>query len=112
MMKVSKTLKTNGKGFWTNVAKSVKITGLNLRHDEEFVWGELQVMFDEKSWDIDRHGLIYTDDLFLKQLRKYLISLGFDSGDVNYSEQGMQGVNYVSLDAGPNFIESFKKVAV
>ncbi len=112
MIKVSKTLKTNGKGFWTSVAKSVKITGLNLRHDEEFQWGELQVMFDEKSWDVDRHGLIYTDDLFIKQLRKYLISIGLDSSDVNYSEQGMQGDNYVSLDAGPNFIESFKKIGV
>jgi hypothetical protein len=38
-----------------------------------------------------------------------LISIGLDSSDVNYSEQGMQGDNYVSLDAGPNFIESFKK---
>jgi hypothetical protein len=112
MIKVSKTLKTNGKGFWTSVAKSVKITGLNLRHDEEFKYGELQVMFSEKSWDVDRHGLIYTDDLFIKQLRKYLISIGLDSSDVNYSEQGMQGDNYVSLDAGPNFIESFKKVGV
>ena len=112
MIKVCKTLKTNGKGFWTSVAKSVKITGLNLRHDEEFVWGELQVMFSEKSWDVDRYGYIYTDDLFLKQLRKYLISIGLDSSDVNYSEQGMQGDNYVSLDAGPNFIESFKKVGV
>ena len=111
-MKVSKTLKTNGKGFWTNVAKSVKITGLNLRHDEESKYGQLQVMFSEKSWDVDRYGYIYTDDLFLKQLRKYLISIGLDSSDVNYSEQGMQGDNYVSLDAGPNFIESFKKVGV
>ena len=112
MIKVSKTLKTNGKGFWTSVAKSVRITGLSLRHDEEFNYGELQVMFSEKSWDVDRYGYIYTDDLFLKQLRKYLISIGLDSSDVNYSEQGMQGDNYVSLDAGPNFIESFKKVGV
>ena len=112
MIKVNKTLKTNGKGFWTSVAKSVKITGLNLRHDEEFAYGELMVLFDEMSWDIDRYGLIYTDDLFLKQLKKYLISIGLDSSDVNYSEQGMQGDNYVSLDAGPNFIESFKKVGV
>lgn len=112
MMKVSKTLKTNGKGFWTSVAKSVKITGLNLRHDEESKYGELQVFFDTKSWDIDRHGLIYTDDLFLKQLRNYLSSLGFTSYDVGYSEQGMQGDDYVSLDAGPDFIESFTKVGV
>jgi hypothetical protein len=112
MIKVAKTLKTNGKGFWTSVAKSVKITGLNLRHDEESNWGELQVFFDTNSWDIDRDGLIYTDDLFINQLRKYLNSLGFDSEDVGYSEQGMQGDDYVSLDAGPKFIESFTKVGV
>jgi len=112
MMKVSKTLKTNGKGFWTSVAKSVKVTGLNLRHDEESKYGELQVFFDTKSWDVVQHGLIYTDELFLKQLRKYLVGLGFNSEDVGYSEQGMQGDDYVSLDAGPNFIESFTKVGV
>ena len=112
MIKVAKTLRTNGKGFWTSVAKSVKITGLNLRHDEESNWGELQVFFDTNSWDIDRDGLIYTDDLFIKQLRKFLINLGFESGDVNYSEQGMQGDDYVSFDAGPDFIESFTKVGV
>jgi hypothetical protein len=50
--------------------------------------------------------------LFLKQLRKYLVGLGFNSEDVGYSEQGMQGDDYVSLDAGPKFIESFSKVGV
>ncbi len=112
MIKVAKTLKTNGKGFWTSVAKSVKITGLNLCRDEESKYGELQVFFDTKSWDTYHHGFIYTDELFLKQLRKYLSGLGFNSEDVGYSEQGMQGDDYVSLDAGPKFIESFSKVGV
>ena len=32
---------------------------------------------------------------------------GLDATDVSYSEQGMQGDNYVSLDVGDQFIASW-----
>jgi hypothetical protein len=71
---------------------------------DEADFGELRVYFDTDTWDIEKHGLIYTDRLFLKQLREKLSEIGFEGSDVEYSEQGMQGDNYVSLDVGEKFL--------
>jgi hypothetical protein len=52
-------------------------------------------------------GLIYTDKLFMQELRTYLQTIGFteaEANDVHYSEQGMQGDNYVSCDVAAAFI--------
>jgi hypothetical protein len=51
--------------------------------------------------------LIYTDSLFLASLKRILAEQGFDASDVTYSEQGMQGTDYVSLDVGPKFLTSW-----
>jgi len=103
-MQTNVILRTSGDGYWSNVATSVPVTGLNLRFDADADYGELQVFFDTKIWDIDRDGLIYTDTLFLHELKHFLVGeLGLSS-DVHYSEQGMQGEDYVSLDAGADFI--------
>jgi hypothetical protein len=40
-----------------------------------------------------------------------LDNLGFDASDVSYSEQGMQGDTYVSLDVGECFINTFMQNA-
>lgn len=65
----------------------------------------MRVYFDTKSWDISNDGLIYTDQQFLQELRWLLDWLGFSrTKDVNYSEQGMQGDDYVSLDTSDKFI--------
>lgn len=107
MKQISKIIPTNGSGYWSNVAKNVPVVGLNLlSHDEDF--GELQVFFDTQIWDIDSDGLIYTDKLFMHELTHFLVGeLGLSS-DVGYSEQGMQGEDYVSLDVGANFIASWR----
>jgi len=47
-------------------------------------------------------GLIYTDSAFLECVHTALIKAGISieaAEDVCYSEQGMQGDNYVSMDA-------------
>ena len=62
--------------------------------------------FDTASWNVDTDGLIYTDRLFLLQLQMFLDE-HFGSADVSYSEQGMQGDNFVSLDVGEDFIKSY-----
>jgi hypothetical protein len=57
-------------------------------------------------------GLVYNDELWIKNFRAYLVSLGFTkvaSKDVDYSEQGMQGDDYISLDIGTKFIKNFLK---
>ena len=100
-------LYTNGQGWWSEVSTPVSITGLVLdTYDETF--GELQVVFDTNSWITEEYGLIYTDPLFIKMLRQKLNDMGLVGKDVGYSEQGMQGDNYVSCDVGAKFIESWK----
>lgn len=108
MRKVSAVLSTNGSGFWSTAVKDVKITGTAIPYiDDEQQFGELHVMFDTKTWDVNTDGLIYTDRGFMSQLQELLTRLGYDGSDVGYSEQGMQGTNYVSLDIGADFIKSY-----
>ena len=108
MRKVSAVLSTNGSGFWSTAVKDVKITGTVMPYiDDEAEFGELHVMFDPTTWDVYKDGLIYTDRGFMAQLQELLTRLGYDGSDVSYSEQGMQGTNFVSLDIGADFIKSY-----
>jgi len=112
MYKVDATLNTDGKGYWSSTAKAVEITGLQLSYtNDELDFGELRVRFAAASWDTSKHGLIYTDKLFMQELKELLTSLGFDASDVSYSEQGMQGNTYVSCDVGECFINTFMQNA-
>ena len=110
MFVVTKSLNTSGNGLWSNVAKSVQVTGLNLDYiNEEGDFGELRVYFDTQSWNVNENGLVYTDKNFLKELKNFLAEQNLGT-DVYYSEQGMQGDNYVSLDCEIEFINSFKSL--
>jgi hypothetical protein len=118
-MQVYTTLHTNGKGYWSNMATAVDITALDLQSiNEEKDFGELCVHFavddfPSNCWDVSTMGLIYTDKLFLQELRAYLVSLGFTAAeayDVEYSEQGMQGDSYVSCDVGDKFIAGLERL--
>ena len=108
-------LHTDGlRGLWSDVAKAVRITDIQIGYiDDEFepgkhpTFGELRVQFDTKTWDVSEDGLIYTDRLFLKELQEFLDAHGLQGGDVSYSEQGMQGDDYVSLDVGGKFLKSW-----
>jgi hypothetical protein len=112
MYKISATLNTNGKGYWSNTAKAVEVTGLQLSYiNDELDFGELRVRFTAASWDVNELGLIYTDKLFMTELKELLTSMGFDSSDVSYSEQGMQGDTYVSCDVGELFINTYMQHA-
>jgi len=105
-------LNTSGDGWWSLQEKAVKITGLEVnRSAERALFGELRVFFDAATWDIEKDGYIYTDKGFLKELRDYLKRAGYASGfgTVGYSEFGMQGDNFVSLDVGAAFIKSWSK---
>jgi hypothetical protein len=113
-METTIILNTNGKGLWSSKSKSVIVIGLDCiiskMEDEDGMFGELMVRFDTASWDTDKDGLIYTDDLFLKQLHEFLLTQGFTketATDVSYSEQGMQGDEYVSLDVSSEFCQEW-----
>ena len=107
-MQVFTTLHTDGRGYWSNVRRAVDIEKLQLSYvNEEHDFGELCVYFAQHSWHTDTDGLIYTDKQFMQELRTYLQTLGFteqEANDVSYSEQGMQGDDYVSCDVGKAFI--------
>ena len=111
-MQVNIILNTDGKGLWSSKSKSVQITNLSLSistiedDDNRKLFGELCVYFDGKSWDTDQDGLIYTDAKFINELNNFLKSQGFTE-EVYYSEQGMQGDDYVSLDADNKFCEEW-----
>lgn len=110
MIKFICVLETAGDGYWSNVAKAVNVTKIAVPYvNDEEDFGELRVYFD-KQWDVRKDGLIYTDSLFLVMLRENLAKCGFNATDVKYSEQGMQGDDYVSLDVEKEFLNSWFNV--
>ena len=99
---------TAGDGYWSNVQKAVEITDMRVAYvNDESDFGELRVYFNTKTWDVNTDGLIYTDSDFLNELQLFLDQHGLAGADVEYSEQGMQGDNYVSLDVGKAFLSSW-----
>jgi hypothetical protein len=108
------TLHTAGDGYWSNTAKAVRVTGLVLGYvSDEEDFGELCVQFNTDDWRVDKDGLIYTDSVFMQELQELLQKMGYtaeEAADVNYSEQGMQGDNYVSCDIGELFLTAYARL--
>ena len=102
-------LHTGGGGYWSNTQKAVRIVDMRIGYidEDELDFGELRVYFDTKTWDVNEDGLIYTDRKFERELREFLNAHGLPGKDVSYSEQGMQGDDYVSLDAGTAFYNAW-----
>jgi hypothetical protein len=102
------TFNTDGSGYWSRTATQVTVTDMQIGYvNDERDFGELCVYFNTQDWDCNKLGLIYTDKLWLKELGEYLDSMGLPGADVSYSEQGMQGDDYVSLDVGAEFITAW-----
>jgi hypothetical protein len=100
---------TAGDGYWSNVSKDVEVTDMKLGYvSDEQDFGELRVYFDTATWNVNKDGLIYTDSLFKQELMKFVAEQGLVV-DLCYSEQGMQGDNYVSLDVGAEFLDSWAR---
>lgn len=98
---------TSGDGYWSNVKKAVEITDMRLGYvNEDADWGELCVFFNTDTWDVEKDGLIYTDKQFKIDLMAFIEQHGLVV-DLCYSEQGMQGTDYVSLDVGKDFLASW-----
>ena len=100
---------TSGDGYWSNVSKAVEIVDMRVAYvSDELDFGELRVYFDTATWDVDVDGLIYTDSLFKQDLMAFVKEQGLVV-DLCYSEQGMQGDDYVSLDVGAEFLDSWAR---
>jgi hypothetical protein len=98
---------TKGDGYWSNTAKAVEIVDMRLGYvSDEGDFGELCVYFNTDTWNVEQDGLIYTDGQFAEDLANFLVAQGL-SASVSYSEQGMQGDNYVSLDVDKAFLDSW-----
>ena len=101
-------LHTAGDGLWSKHVGLVRIVRVWLNYtNDEMDFGELCAEFDTTTWDVDEHGLIYTDKQWISEFRALMKSLGFSPkaiADIGYSEQGMQGDTYVSMDVGADFL--------
>lgn len=108
-------LSTSGDGYWSNVKKDVFCKTAEVMYiSDDYEFGELCVYFDTDSWDTTQHGLIYTDNQFINELSDALIDIGFSEegvNDISYSEQGMQGDDFVSFDIEGVFIKEARELA-
>lgn len=76
----------------------------NLTSEDNFNILSMNVYFKTRgmdSWDTEKYGIIYSNQSFLIDLRKYLKTLGFTHEDllnINSSESGLQTHNRVNYD--------------
>lgn len=113
---VETILHTCGDSLWSYASRAVRIVDIKVNYvDDDFIdigkdhpnFGELCVYFDTDTWNVAQDGLIYTDSLFREELQQFLTQQGLAGNDVYYSEQGMQGDDYVSCDVGGEFLKSW-----
>ena len=98
---------TCGDGYWSEAVKNVRITDMKLGYiSDDGDFGELRVYFNTEDWNVNEDGLIYTDSGFYEDLQQFVKEQGLVV-DLCYSEQGMQGDDYVSLDVGKEFLDSW-----
>ena len=106
--KVNWQTQTNGEGYWTRFEQTVTVVRVNIAYvSDKGDFGELRAYFDTKTWNVNEAGLIYSDPRWIDEFRGLMRSLGFTRTaceDITYSEQGMQGSNYVSMDVGADFM--------
>ena len=107
--KVSFVTRTDGRGYWSTVArKSIRIDRVAIASvSDDVEYGELRAYFDESEWNVESDGLIYSDQAWMKSFRSCMATLGFSVqalAAIGYTEQGMQGTEYVSLDVGRDFL--------
>lgn len=103
MRTYSDFIDTTGDGLWSDKKRSVECTSYEVRGKQGESFGELRVYFDTGTWNVDEDGLIYTDSGFLAGIREAFIH----GDDIEYSEQGMQGDDYVSFDVGAEFLMNY-----
>lgn len=100
---------TNGKGLWSQAKRKVPVLRLELdifRYLGDPDRGELRAYFDTAVWNTNLLGIIYTDPQWMRDFRRHL-SKEFSAAavkNIGYSEAGMQGDAFVSMDVGDKFI--------
>ncbi len=97
-MRTKTKIKTSGDGIWSNQTKFVTITRIEFDPTDEFE--SVNIHFDTSTWDVSKDGLIYTDHGFQAAVITFLYMNwpGVEWNRLEYTEQGMQGVDYVSME--------------
>jgi len=97
-MKTNIKITTSGDGFWSKVSKTVTVTKIEFDPEDEFQ--SVNIFFDTSTWDVKQDGLIYTDIGFEAAVTAFLYTNwpGVDWSRLRYTEQGMQGRDYVSME--------------
>jgi hypothetical protein len=91
-------IQTGGDGLWSSRSTIVEVTGLTIKWEGGNLV-EINASFDPNTWDVERDGLIYTDKMFLEGIRRKLSDLCGVNMTLDYTEQGMQGEDYISLES-------------
>lgn len=105
--KVKLTCNTSGRGLWSPCIKKVVHNRLRLWYDQKYDYHSLDVFFTKRYWKIEVHGLIYTDDHWLKEFKAELKRIGFKKFATDFSEQGSQGEDFVNLGVDDNFAKEY-----
>ena len=119
------TATTNGKGWWNDVIRKARITQIEIEsitddNADQIDFRDktqtpaamiIRVYFNPKDWNTEKHGLIYRDKNWLAEFGKGLLKVGLPSEGLYYTEQGMQGDDYVSMSIykSPKTIAAFLK---
>lgn len=99
-----------GKSIWaygdlknrkTEVRKlRLSLSSLDKYRGKHELWVQIQAFIPKRLWNTDVHGLIYTDSRWEREFRAALkesFPVLRSITSVSYTEQGMQGSNFVSL---------------
>ena len=114
-MNVVINAKTNGLGYWSEKVETITVVELTSDYiNDEQNYMSLQARFLTDNWNVDKDGLIYTDENFIKDFKKGLVEhYGFSKEAVKflfYSEQGAQGDDYVDFEASKQFVTEWVKI--
>ena len=111
---------TDGSSIWASKGshgKKIIVGGTlhfgGLEDNEEGLYGaDAEFVFEtegEHGWDTGTLGLIYTDKGFLHDIHTVLKNEGFPYwNEIDYSEQGMQGENFVHFDVSKRLYKNAK----
>ena len=95
-------IQTGGDGLWSTRSTIVEVTNITIKW-EGSSQVEINASFDPNTWDVERDGLIYTDNMFLEGIRRKISDLCGNNTIIDYTEQGMQGEDYVSLECNDRY---------
>ena len=111
---------TTTEGLWSygdgRVVRMLRLSPDSMLCEGESIeneFGELRAYFDPSTWNVNDLGLIYTDYGWLDEFKTALEKLGFGDAavnDIEFSEQGMQGDDYVSMDIGHAFLAAYRRL--